>query len=137
MRFSQAEKMEIIRLVEGASLPVKQTLREMDVPRGSFYRWHRRCLDYGYDGLANQPPHARGFCNKIPESEKQHIVSEAKKMPELTPRELAWHITDIQAAFISESSVYRILRGYDLVASPAYIVLTAADEFRHKTKRVH
>ncbi|MCB2227865.1 MAG: helix-turn-helix domain-containing protein [Desulfarculaceae bacterium] len=30
-------------------------------------------------------------------------------MPELTPRELAWHITDSQGAFISESSVYRIL----------------------------
>ncbi|BEQ13148.1 transposase [Desulfoferula mesophila] len=137
MRFSQAEKMEIIRLVEGSSLPVKQTLREMDVPRSSFYRWYRRYLDYGYDGLASQPPHARRFWNKIPESEKKHIVSEAKQMPELTPRELAWHITDSQGAFISESSVYRILRDYDLVASPAYIVLTAADEYRHKTKRVH
>ncbi|MCF8033241.1 MAG: hypothetical protein K9K66_08970 [Desulfarculaceae bacterium] len=58
-------------------------------------------------------------------------------MPEFTPRELAWHITDSQGAFISESSVYRVLKDYDLVASPAYIVLTAADEFRHKTRRVH
>ncbi|MCF8066344.1 MAG: DDE-type integrase/transposase/recombinase [Desulfarculaceae bacterium] len=137
MRFTQAEKMEIIRLVEGSSLPVKQTLREMDVPRSSFYRWYRRYLDHGYDGLTNQPPHARRFWNRIPESEKGRVVAEALKKPELTPRELAWHITDSQGAFISESSVYRILRDYDLVASPAYIVLTAADEFRHKTRRVH
>ncbi len=39
MRFTQAEKMEIIRLVEGSALPVTQTLRELDVPRSSFYRW--------------------------------------------------------------------------------------------------
>jgi len=55
-------------------------------------------------------------------------VAEALKKPELTPREVAWHITGSQGAFISESSVYRILRGYDLVGSPAYIVLTAAQE---------
>jgi transposase InsO family protein len=33
--------------------------------------------------------------------------------------------------------VYRILKSYDLVASPNYIVISAADEFRHKTRRVH
>ena len=90
MRFTQAEKMEIIRLVEGSSLAVKQTLSEMDVPRSSFYRWYRRYLTHGYDGLANQPPHARRFWNKIPDSEKRHGVAEALKKPELTPRELAW-----------------------------------------------
>ena len=51
-------------------------------------------LDYGYDGLANQPPHARRFWNKIPQSEKERVVDTALKKPELTPRELAWHITD-------------------------------------------
>jgi len=137
MRLSQAEKMEVIRLVEGSALPVKQTLREMDVPRSSFYRWYRRYQEHGYEGLANRPPNARRFWNRIPESEKEHVVDTALKKPELTPRELAWHITDSQGAFISESSIYRILKDHDLVASPAYIVLMAADEFRHKTKRVH
>jgi putative transposase len=33
--------------------------------------------------------------------------------------------------------VYRILKSYDLVTSPAYIVLEAADEFSHKTKGIH
>lgn|GEM_PF-3012794 len=77
------------------------------------------------------------FGIRASESEKKRVVDQALEKPELTPRELAWHITDSQGAFISESSVYRILRDYDLVASPAYIVLTAADEFRHKPKRVH
>ena len=62
------------------------------------------------------------------------MIDVALEKPELTPRELAWDITDSHGAFISESSVYRILRDYDLVASPAYIVLSASDEFKHKTE---
>jgi transposase-like protein len=42
MRFTQSEKMEIIRLVRGSQLGVKRTLEELDVPRSSFYRWYRR-----------------------------------------------------------------------------------------------
>ena len=33
MRFTQSEKMEIIRLVQGSQLGVKRTLEELDVPR--------------------------------------------------------------------------------------------------------
>jgi putative transposase len=65
------------------------------------------------------------------------VIDVALEKPELTRRELGWHITDRNGAFISQSSVYRILRDYDLLSSPAYIVLSAADEFRHKSERVH
>jgi transposase len=129
--------MEIIRLVQGSQLGVTRTLEELDVPRSSFYRWYRRYQEKGYDGLANRPPHCRRFWNKIPDCEKQRVIDEALAKPELTARELAWQITDSHGAFISESSVYRILRDYDLVTSPAYIVLSASDEFKHKTSRVN
>jgi transposase InsO family protein len=79
----------------------------------------------------------RRFWNRIPEGERERVVELAVEKPELSPRELAWHITDTEGWFVSESSVYRILKSYDLVASPAYIVVSAAEEFRHKTKRVH
>jgi putative transposase len=137
MRYSQSEKMEIIRLVEESELSVKQTLEELDVPRSSFYRWYRRYESGGYDGLASHSPHVRRFWNKIPESERKQVVKVALEKPELTPRELAWDITDQHGSFISESSVYRILKSFDLVTSPNYIVLAAADEFQQKTKRVH
>jgi len=137
MRYSQAEKMEIIRLIEQSELSARRTLEELEISRSTFYRWYRRYLDDGYDGLANRKPQARRFWNKIPEPEKERVVKIALEKPELTPRELAWHITDSIGYFISESSVYRILKAYDLVTSPAYIVLSAADEFRHKTRRVN
>ena len=52
MRYSQAEKMEVIRLVEGSSLPASRTLTEVGVPRSTFYRWYDSYAREGYDGLA-------------------------------------------------------------------------------------
>jgi len=54
----------------------------------------------------------------------------------MSPRELAWRITDTGGSFISESSVYRILKAYDLVASPAFVLISAKDRLEHPTRRV-
>lgn len=137
MRYSQSEKMETIRLVEESELPVSRTLKELGVPRSSFYRWYRRYQKDGYEGLTNKPPNVRRFWNKIPEEEKQDVVETALERPEMSPRELAWHMTDAKGTFISESSVYRVLKSYDLITSPAYIVMEAADEFSQKTKGIN
>jgi putative transposase len=51
----------------------------------------------------------------------------------LSPRELATRFTDTKNYFVSEASVYRLLKEHDLIASPAYIVVKAADEFKDKT----
>ena len=50
-------------------------------------------------------------------------------------RELAWQLTDREGHFFSESSVDRILKAYDLIPSPAFIVLSASKSFRHPTQR--
>lgn len=137
MRYSAAEKQEIIRLVEGSSLPVKRTLAELDVPRSSFYRWYRAYLENGFSGLENEKPTPRRFWNRIPEWERDRVVERALARPEQSPRELAWDITDREGTYISETSVRRILKSYDLIPSPAYIVLSAADKFKNPTKRIH
>jgi putative transposase len=137
MRYAQSEKMEIIRLVEDSYLPVKRTLEELDIPRSTFYDWYSRYRVNGYEGLRDRSSNPGRFWNRIPDTERKRVVGIALKYPEKSPRELAWHITDTQGYFISESSVYRILKSYDLLASPAYIVLSAADRFKHPTKRVN
>lgn len=55
-RSSAAEKLEIIRLVEGSSLSVKPILAEVDIARSTFYRWYERYLEAGYDGLLDRQP---------------------------------------------------------------------------------
>jgi transposase InsO family protein len=137
MRYTQTEKLEIIRLVEGSDLPVKRTLAQLGVSKSTFYDWYRRYLDEGPAGLEPRPSQRRRFWNRIPDWHRERVVEIALQKPELSSRELACYITDNEGYFISESSVYRILRSYDLVTSPAYIVMSAADEFKHKTRRVH
>ena len=137
MRYSQAEKMEIIRLVESSERSVKETLAELDVPSSSFYRWYQRYQAQGYDGLAEHRPGPRQFWNRIPQAMRQHVVEVALARPDQSPRQIAWHITDTEQYFISESSVYRILKGFDLVASPAYDIITASDKFQNPTQRVN
>ena len=53
--------------------------------------------------------------------------------PELSPRELAGTFTDERNYFVSEASVYRLLKAHDLITSSAFIVMKAASEFRDKT----
>ena len=57
--------------------------------------------------------------------------------PELSPRVLAVRYTDQQAYFVSESTVYRLLKAQDLITSPAYILMQAGDAFQHPSKRVN
>ncbi len=137
MRHGQAEKMEIINLVENSKLSVKQTLKEFGINRSTFYDWYRKYKELGYDGLANSYRRPHQFWNEIPQTERDRVVATALEKPELTPRELAWHITDVMGYYISESSVYRILKANDLVTSPAFTVISAKDKFSHPTERIN
>jgi putative transposase len=129
------EKMEVIRLVEGSDLSVRRTLEELGLSRSTFYAWYRRYAEQGYDGLVPRRPATRRHWNRIPPSVREKVVETALEQTELSPRELACRITDTDRYFLSESSVYRILKSHDLIASPAYLVMTAADRFQHPTKR--
>lgn len=137
MRYSPSEKLEVIRIVEDSELSVRQTLKEIGIHRSTFYSWYRRYLEDGIEGLGPKQPKARTFWNKIPEDVKEQVVCEALEQTELSPRELACRITDINEYFISESSVYRILKAHDLITSPAYILMQAGDSFKNPTRRVH
>ncbi len=137
MRHSQSEKMEIIRTVEKSSLGVKRTLAELDINRSTFYDWYQRYSEGGYDALASNPPHRRRFWNAIPPDVKKKVVETALEHLDKSPRQLAWYLTDNQGYYLSESSVYRILKANDLITSPNYTVISAKDKFDQPTTRVN
>jgi putative transposase len=137
MRCSQAEKMEVIRIVENSGLGVKATLCELGINRSTFYEWYRRFEDEGYDGLAPKKAWRKRFWNSIPEDVKRQVVELALDNPGESPRQLALMMTDKYGYYISESSVYRILKAHDLLSTPAFTVLTARDKFPQPTVRVN
>jgi transposase InsO family protein len=126
--------MQVIRLVEESPVGVKQTLAELNINRSTFYEWYRRYQQGGFEALANRYRPPKQFWNQIPPWERQRVVEIALEHPEKSPRELAWYMTDKRGYYISESSVYRILKAHDLVTSPVYTVISARDKFPHPTK---
>ena len=73
--------------------------------------------------------------NRIAPEVQDQIVEMALDYSELSPSELAVRFTDEKRYFVSESTVYRLLKAHDLITSPAYVVIQAADAFHTKTTR--
>ena len=133
MRYSASDKTEIIRLVEQSPWPARRALGKLGIPRSSFYRWYDRYQRGGPEALADRPSRPDRIWNRIPEAIRCQIVDLALDQPELSPRELAVRFTDEEKYFVSEASIYRLLKAHDLITSPAYIVIKAAEEFKDKT----
>jgi putative transposase len=133
MRYPASEKLEIIRLVEQSHLPVGRTLEQLGIPRATFYRWYDRYQAGGPEALDDRSPRPDRIWNRIPDNVREKIKNLALEASALSPRELAVRFTDTERYFVSEASVYRLLKALDLIASPAYIVMKAADEFKDKT----
>ncbi|WP_241791169.1 helix-turn-helix domain-containing protein, partial [Sphingobacterium rhinopitheci] len=79
----------------------------------------------------------RSQWNSIPQEQKDLVVEIALEHTEFSSRELAYKTTDEQGVFISESSVYRILKQRDLIPAPNHFLISAANEFKDKTAFVH
>jgi len=137
MRLTAAEKQEIIHLVTRSDLGVNRTLRELGLNKSTFYVWYKAYSDHGPRGLEPGQRISRRRWNSIPQQQKNTVIELALDYPHLSSRELACKLTDEQQVFISESSVYRILKARGLISAPAHAFLSAANEFTNKTCFVH
>src|ERR1041385_3217151 len=104
MRYPASEKLEIIRLVEQSSLPVRRTLTKLGIPRATFYRWYDRYSGGGPGARTDRSPRPDRVWNRIPDEVRQRIIQLAIAQPALSPRELAVRFTDNQSYFVSEAS---------------------------------
>ena len=137
MRYPASEKLEIIRIVEQSHLPAKRTLDKLGIARRTFYRWYDRYLGGGPEALQDRPSAPSRVWNRIGDDIQNQIIEMALEADatNLSPRELAVRFTDEKRYFVSESTVYRLLKAHDLITSPAYVVIKAADQFHTKTTR--
>ena len=137
IRRTPEDKLETIHLVEHSSLSITLTLEELGVARSTFYRWYQQYQEEGPDGLRDRKPNPKQFWNRIPDEVRRKIVNLALEHPDKSSRQLAWQFVDKMGYFISESSTYRILKGFDLIQSAAFEMVPAKDKFDKPTKRVH
>ena len=132
-KMSAVEKAEVLVTVASSSTPKRKVLSELGVPRSTYYRWLRRSEQRG---LENDAGGGRPAWNRMTSGEVDHVLSAAREMPELSPRQLASWVTDTQGFSVSESTVYRILRREGLVKRPE-TRLAAGKEYHRKTMGPH
>ena len=92
--------------------PIKRTLSALGVSSASYYRWLKE--EAWAKALPKPPLKPVQAYEALPE-ERQAVKEYALKHPELRHRELAWRMVDDDVAFLSPSTVYRILREENLV----------------------
>jgi len=137
MRYAASEKLEIIRIVETSHLPVRRALDKIGIPKTTFYAWLDRYASGGFGALEDRKPRPRRVWNRIPDKIRTRVIERALQEPELSPREVAVAFTDAEKTFVSEASVYRMLKAEGLVTSPAFIVMKAADAFANPTTAIN
>jgi transposase len=127
MRLTVSEKQEIIHLVVRSEIGVNRTLKEIGLGKSTFYNWYHAYSKNRVQGLLPNKRASNKQWNSIPQQHRRLVVDLALDNPELSSRELAYKMTDEQQIFISESSVYRILKAAGLITAPAHIFLSAAN----------
>ena len=107
------------------------------MPKSTFYAWYDRFQTGRLDALEDLRPRPRRVWNRIPDDVREKILELALDEPDLSPRELTVAFTDRNRSFVSESSVYRVLKAHDLITSLAIIVMKSADQFANPTTAVN
>lgn len=119
------ERDDIITQVTKSSLPIRQALSRLGLPKSTYYRWLKP-----KDGSKSRVP-----WNKLSSEEEEVVLANAIDWPELSSRQLALKLTDTDGLYISESTVYRILKREGLIKPVEIKGFKASKEYHHKTKR--
>lgn len=125
-------KTEILALVANSGLPRSRALAQLRLPRSTYYRWLKRLSE---SRLKDKKGGSAIPWNKIRPEEETMILAEARASPELSARQLAWIVTDSAGSYISESTVYRVLRREGLIKPAEIVGFKAGKEYRRKTKQ--
>lgn len=74
---------------------------------------HARYGALGEGGRADRTSAPGRVWNRIPDAVRQQLIELALEAPDLSPRELAVTFTDTKGYFVSEASIYRLLKAHE------------------------
>jgi transposase InsO family protein len=127
-----AEKGQILTLISDSGLPRRLALAHVGLARSTYYRWLSRQAEGNLQDKKGGPPIP---WNKLRPEEESRILTQARASPELSARQLALRIVDSDGVFVSESTVYRILKKEGLIKPAEIMGFKAGKEYHHKTKK--
>ncbi len=126
---SAARKAEILEKVATSPASKRSVLKKLGVPKSTYYRWIARTRPPGH--VSQRVP-----WNRLTQGERQTVLTVARTYPAWSSRQIAAWITDNGDFSVSESSVFRILKGEGLVRR-IEMPTPASNEYRHKTTAPH
>ena len=123
------EREDVVRDINSSSLPVVEACRVVKLPRSTYYRWRR---------MTTTPRRARGPAwNALSAWERRRVLSLSEEHPEWSSRQIAFYLTDKGGFSVSESSVYRILKGAGKIPKCLEQASRAGKEYIYKPQHVH
>ncbi len=126
---SAAQKTEILTKVAASGAPIRKVLRQLGVPKSTYYRWRAGTPSPGRSSR-------RVPWNRLTSEEEGKVLRVARASPEWSSRQIAPWITDHGDFSVSESTVYRILKREGLVKR-LEIPMPAGKEYTNKTVAPH
>jgi len=129
---SAGEKGKILALVADSGLPRRRALAQLGLPKSTYYRWLRRQTEGRLQDTKGGSPTP---WNKLGPEEVERILAQARTLPELSARQLALRIVDSEGSYVSESTVFRILKREGLIKPAEIVGFKAGKEYHRKTKR--
>ncbi len=108
-RYSAEQKAAVLQIVDEAvgrtGWTVGRVLKRLGIPRSVYYEWRDRAVQKRLDDLV---PGGRCLSALLPE-EKEAVITYALAHPKEGYRRLAWMMVDADMAYVSPTSVYRVL----------------------------
>jgi transposase len=132
VRVSAVEKSKILALVAESELPRRRALVQLGLSKSTYYRWLMRETE---GRLQNKKGGLLTPWNKLMPEEESKILAQARASPELSARQLACMIVDAEGLYVSESTVFRILKREGLIKPAEVVGFKAGKEYHRKTKR--
>jgi len=126
------EKSEILALVADSGLPRRRALAQLGLPRSTYYRWLERQIEQRLQDKKGGTPTP---WNKLRPEEEAKILAQARASPELSARQLGLRIVDVEGFYVSESTVFRILKREGLIKPTEVVGFKAGKEYHRKTKK--
>jgi transposase InsO family protein len=109
----KAELLAVVRVTQARTgWTVRRILKALGLTRARYRDWVKRAAR---DALADRPPIA-SFRDGILAEEKDAVKAYALAHPKDGYRRLAWQMVDADVAYLSPSSVYRVLDEADLLS---------------------
>ncbi|MFC2063352.1 IS3 family transposase [Chloroflexota bacterium] len=129
---SASERAGILAVVAASPLSKRQALAEIGIPRRTYYNWVKREKESKSRDTKSRS--GRPW-NKVKAEDEKLVIEQARASPELSPRQLSLRLIDRYGIWLSESTVYRILKREGLVKGVEVKGFAAGKEYHRKASK--